>query len=329
MVSAFPPDSEAASCGHHPSTVGSAPRCRTPITGSLGDGLRGISGLSPSPAGHSGCLPSSTWTNRALRPDPAAVPVELDFPFRGRWLVQNSPDRRVPSHGTHLFGTTYAIDFVPVDERGRSAPRTWRSLVSVEAEIFVGFGRPVLAPVAGTVVAVHDGEPDHEARRSQPALLAYALIPGWARASRSDRDRREPRRHRARLHRTVRPARAPAERQRLRPAGRRGEAETTGHLWQLGQQHRAARSCPGHGLDRAGDRPRVADRVPRASGRVRLGEARSSTFEQPAEAETAVPCGSELSGIRHKVVECTSSTGSSRSTTSPTTTCSWCRAARR
>ncbi len=90
--------------------------------------------------------------------------------------MQNSPDRRVPSHGTHLFGTTYAIDFVPVDERGRSAPRTWRSLVSVESpEIFVGFGRPVLAPVAGTVVAVHDGEPDHESRRSQPALLAYAL----------------------------------------------------------------------------------------------------------------------------------------------------------
>ena len=106
----------------------------------------------------------------------AAVPVELDFPFRGRWLVQNSPDRRVPSHGTHLFGTTYAIDFVPVDERGRSAPRSWRSHLSVESpETFVGFGRPVLTPVAGTVVAVHDGEPDHEARRSQPALLAYAL----------------------------------------------------------------------------------------------------------------------------------------------------------
>lgn len=106
----------------------------------------------------------------------AAAPVELDFPFRGRWLVQNSPDRRIPSHGTHLFGTTYAIDFVPVDDRGRSAPRSWRSLISVEPpENFVGFGRPVLAPVAGTVVAVHDGEPDHEARRSQPALLAYAL----------------------------------------------------------------------------------------------------------------------------------------------------------
>ena len=42
-------------------------------------------------------------------------------------------------------------------------------------ERFVGFGQPVLAPAAGTVVSVLDGEPDHEARRSQVALLPYAL----------------------------------------------------------------------------------------------------------------------------------------------------------
>lgn len=64
-----------------------------------------------------------------------AAPVVLALPFRGTWVVQNSPARRVPSHGTHLFATTYAIDFV----------------------------------------AVHDGEPDHEARRSPFALLAYAV----------------------------------------------------------------------------------------------------------------------------------------------------------
>jgi murein DD-endopeptidase MepM/ murein hydrolase activator NlpD len=33
----------------------------------------------------------------------------------------------------------------------------------------------VLAPVGGVVVGVHDGEPDHAARRSQLALLPYAL----------------------------------------------------------------------------------------------------------------------------------------------------------
>src|SRR5690242_4706035 len=104
------------------------------------------------------------------------TPVLLDFPFRGRWLAQNSPARRVPSHGTDLFGVTYAIDFVAVDERGRSAPRSWRSVLAVEPPgIFRGFGLPILAPVGGTVALVHDGEPDHAARRSQPALLAYAL----------------------------------------------------------------------------------------------------------------------------------------------------------
>lgn len=70
----------------------------------------------------------------------------------------------------------FAIDFIAVDERGRSAPATWRTWFSVEPpEGFTGFGRPILAPIGGTVVAVHDGEADHEARRSQLALVPYAL----------------------------------------------------------------------------------------------------------------------------------------------------------
>ncbi len=103
-------------------------------------------------------------------------PVVLELPFRGRWLTQNSPARRVPSHGTNLFGVTYAIDFVAVDAHGRSAPRTWRSFVTTEPpQLFRGFGLPILAPADGVVVEVHDSEVDHEARRSQPTLLGYAL----------------------------------------------------------------------------------------------------------------------------------------------------------
>jgi len=100
----------------------------------------------------------------------------LDFPFRGTWRVENSPAHRVPSHGTYAFGTSHAIDFVAVNDRGRSAPRTWRSLVAAEPpEIFRGFGQPILAPLSGTVVLTHDGEPDHEARRSQLTLVPYML----------------------------------------------------------------------------------------------------------------------------------------------------------
>ena len=102
--------------------------------------------------------------------------MQLHLPFHGRWQARNSPARRVPSHGTDLFGVTYAIDFVAVDDRGLSAPVSWRTLLSVEPpEIFTGFGAPILAPVDGVVVATHDGEPDHEARRSALARIPYAL----------------------------------------------------------------------------------------------------------------------------------------------------------
>ena len=102
-------------------------------------------------------------------------PLELSYPFAGDWLVQNSPADRVPSHGTPLFATSHAIDFVPVDERGRSARITWRTLIRPEPPgAFPGFGRPITSPVDGEVVAVHDGQPDHEAHRGLPSV-AYAF----------------------------------------------------------------------------------------------------------------------------------------------------------
>ncbi len=110
---------------------------------------------------------------------PGPEPVLLQLPFRGRWLVQNSPARRVPSHGTHLIATTYAIDFVAVQGRRTSPYRGWRTLLTTEPpEQFFAFDLPILAPANGRVVAVHDGEPDHSARRSQFALLSYALTQG-------------------------------------------------------------------------------------------------------------------------------------------------------
>lgn len=103
------------------------------------------------------------------------MPVDLAYPFEGRWLVQNSPANRVPSHGTTLFATSHAIDFVPVDARGRTAPVTATSLVRPEPpQRFPGFGRDVLAPVAGRVVGLYDEAPDHDAHRGLPSV-GYAL----------------------------------------------------------------------------------------------------------------------------------------------------------
>ncbi|GAA3796269.1 M23 family metallopeptidase [Cellulomonas soli] len=104
-------------------------------------------------------------------------PIALTLPFTGRWVTQNSPARRVPSHGVDLLGQRYAIDFVGVDDRGRTAPvRDWRTFLTTEPpERFLAFGRAILAPASGVVVTAHDGETDHEARRSPLALVPYAL----------------------------------------------------------------------------------------------------------------------------------------------------------
>lgn len=103
-------------------------------------------------------------------------PLRLSLPFTGAWRTELSPASRVPSHGTHTFGLTYAVDFVGIDARGRSAPRTLRSFVAVEPpERFQGFGRPILAPVSGVVVEVHDGEADVGGRRSPVTLVPFAL----------------------------------------------------------------------------------------------------------------------------------------------------------
>ncbi len=105
-------------------------------------------------------------------------PIDLAFPFTGSWLTQNSPANRVPSHGTDLFATAKAIDFVPVDEHGRTAPLRVGSWLRPEPpDRFPGFGRPIYAPASGVVVAVHDSEPDHDAHRGLPSV-SYALTQG-------------------------------------------------------------------------------------------------------------------------------------------------------
>ena len=108
---------------------------------------------------------------------PATHALELSLPFTGPWKVQNSPANRVPSHGTDLFGIRYAIDFIAVDTRGRTAgSRSWRSTLATEPpQLFFAYGQEVLAPCPGTVRVVHDGEADHAARRSQLNLIGYML----------------------------------------------------------------------------------------------------------------------------------------------------------
>lgn len=70
---------------------------------------------------------------------------------------------------------SHAIDFVPVRSNGRTAPFTFSSLMRPEpAGNFPGFGYPILAPVAGEVVAAHDSDFDHDAFRGFPSI-SYSL----------------------------------------------------------------------------------------------------------------------------------------------------------
>lgn len=99
----------------------------------------------------------------------------VEVPGAGWWQARNSPARRVPSHGTDAFGSSHAIDLVPVDARGRSGPVGWRTLLATEdPACFAGWGRTVTAPVDGTVALVHDGAPDARVRRSPVAYLGFA-----------------------------------------------------------------------------------------------------------------------------------------------------------
>lgn len=101
--------------------------------------------------------------------------MNLVLPFLGAWLVQNSPANRVPSHGTDDFASAHAIDFVPVEADGRVVPFRFRSLVRAEPLArFPGFGRTILAPATGTILAAVDDEPDHPAYRGLPSVR-YAL----------------------------------------------------------------------------------------------------------------------------------------------------------
>lgn len=102
-------------------------------------------------------------------------PLLLRSPLAVASLARNSPADRVPSHRTTFGASAYAIDLVPLGERGRSAPYTLISfLVPEPPERFAGFGAEVLAPCAGVVRHVRDGEEDHLAHRGIPSVL-YAL----------------------------------------------------------------------------------------------------------------------------------------------------------
>ncbi|MGW8883474.1 M23 family metallopeptidase [Streptomyces sp. NPDC055749] len=109
----------------------------------------------------------------------AVPPVEVESPVTGRWTALNSPADKVPSHGTHGYGQTYAIDIVAEPEGEEAMVRPafrWLWPVVRRNRDFPAFDAPLLAVADGTVVRASHGQRDHLSRNSGPALAYLMLI---------------------------------------------------------------------------------------------------------------------------------------------------------
>jgi hypothetical protein len=125
-----------------------------------------------------GCLVVALAFYFRLGTPPKRDPVLVAPPVVGRWRALNSPADKVPSHGLHAYGQTYAIDLI-------EAPRSWDDSIrwwppGRRPETFASFDQPVLSPVDGVVVRVHARERDHWSRDSWPGFL-YLLLEGSVR----------------------------------------------------------------------------------------------------------------------------------------------------
>ena len=81
--------------------------------------------------------------------------VEYTLPFGGEWLVGGGGVTPGTSHSWELAAQRFAYDFLAVDAEGRSHAGDGTRLAD-----YLAYGRPVLAPADGTVVAVNDGVRD-------------------------------------------------------------------------------------------------------------------------------------------------------------------------
>ncbi|MGP4026486.1 M23 family metallopeptidase [Actinomadura sp. 3N407] len=104
-------------------------------------------------------------------------PVAVRTPVRGRWVAVNSPADKVPSHGTHELGQTYAIDLVYAPDPAEVWQPLRRWPLAARPETFPAFGQEIVAPADGVVVQASGWQRDHWSRNSWPAFL-YLLVEG-------------------------------------------------------------------------------------------------------------------------------------------------------
>jgi len=102
---------------------------------------------------------------------PTPQTVHLSLPFSGVWGVIQGFDS-----GTHVGYAAFALDFVPAQPAGTRAPRRGAPLAR-----FACYGRPVLAPADGAVVAAQGGSrdwPGYTKGRDQGNYVILEHAPG-------------------------------------------------------------------------------------------------------------------------------------------------------
>ncbi|MFF5342123.1 M23 family metallopeptidase [Streptomyces althioticus] len=118
---------------------------------------------------------SNRWGGAPDSARAARESVEVEPPVTGRWIALNSPADHTPSHHTHAYGQTFAIDVVAEPEPGSRPP--FRALwpVARRNADFPAYGAPLHAVADATVVRATDTARDHLSRGSLPAL-AYLML---------------------------------------------------------------------------------------------------------------------------------------------------------
>ncbi|MBO1751932.1 M23 family metallopeptidase [Actinotalea sp. BY-33] len=108
------------------------------------------------------------------------VPVLLlDSPVQGPWEALNSPTTKTPSHGTHGYGQTYAVDLVhtPADP---SRPTFGQGPAMRPPTDYPAFDRPVHAVADAVVARTSDRYRDHRSRSSWLAVV-FMMAEGMVR----------------------------------------------------------------------------------------------------------------------------------------------------
>lgn len=94
-------------------------------------------------------------------------PISVRIPLKGEWMTINSPGSKIPSHGTDALGQTYAFDFLQADFSKDYIKFHKKSTLKyamgrVRLNDCYCYGKPIYAPISGTVVESLDGHPERD-----------------------------------------------------------------------------------------------------------------------------------------------------------------------